>query len=208
MRHDTGRLFGAAEIKRALLTLLFLCLPSLVEAALYTIDSKQSSLTFTWSYSGLSDETGTVKSIHGTAHVNETEPEQSDVNVTIQLADLKADDESTQALLKGESFFDVARYPTITFISDRILQLDDQKDQMSGQLTMHGVTRPVTLDITFPPQDREALRARHKANLTLNAQTTLNRTDFNMTDYAGFVADMVSISITVHLVKAPVKIAK
>lgn len=208
MRYDTGRLFGAIEIKRALLILLLFCLPSWAGAALYTLDSKQSSLQFTWSYGGLSDDTGTVKSIHGVVHLNESVPEQSDVSVTIQVADLKTDDPSTDDLLKGEGFFDAARFPTITFVSDRILQLDDDKDQMSGQLTMHGVTRPVTLDITVSPEDRAALIAGHKTSLTLNAQTTINRSDFGMNDYTGFVADPVTVSITAHLKKEHVKLAK
>jgi len=201
VRHDPCRVCGVIAIKRILLTLLCLLLPCAAQAALYTIDAKQSVLQFTWSYGGLSDDMGEVKSMHGVVHLHEAEPEQSDVNVTINITDLKTDDPDTEALLKGESFFDVARFPTITFISDSILQLEDEKDQMSGRLTMHGVTQPITLDIFVSKEDRAALAAGHKTSLTLNAQTMLNRRDFNMHDYSGFVADMVSISITTHLKK-------
>ena len=208
MQYDIGRLFGVIEIKQLLIALFCLVFPSLGNSALYTIDSQQSSLQFTWSYGGLSDDKGTAKSIHGVVHLNEAVPEQSDVRVSINVVDLKTDDPDTDAILQSEGFFDAAKFPTITFVSDRILQLDDGKNQMSGQLTMHGITRPVTLDVFVSNDDRDALLAGRKTSITLNAQTSINRTEFNMNDYAGFVADRVSITITAHLKKTSTKPAK
>lgn len=210
MCHHLGRLCGAVAINHILLTLLFAFLPSFSFGSLYTIDPHQSQLEFTWSYGGLIDDTARADAMHGHVHLHSSKPELSDVRVTIHVADIKTGDAGTDALLYGESFFDSKRFPTITFISDRAATLDYKPDddnpaqhQISGYLTMHGVTKPVALEISLSDEDRHALKTGHTRELTLTAQTTLNRTDFNMTDYAGIIGESVSISITTHLKKLP-----
>jgi polyisoprenoid-binding protein YceI len=203
VRHHPCRLWGVAEIKNILLSLVILLFAGFAHGAPYTIDSANSVVEFTWSYGGLSDDTGRVKAIHGVVNLNEATPEESDVHVTIPASSLTTDDASNETLLKGDGFFDVTRHPTITFQSDSISVQNLEQGQMGGRLTMRGITKPITLDVQFSKTDFDALRAHQKDDITFKAQTVISRSTFEMDDYTGFIADSVAISITAHLKKVP-----
>ena len=101
--------------------------------------------------------------------------------------------------LQGEDFFDTARYPTIRYKADRIEFKQDQPVAVKGELTIKGVTRPVTLEITsFKCMPHPILK---KDACGANARAQVRRSDFNMGKYAPHVSDEVTLVIPVEAIK-------
>ncbi|MEW5786765.1 MAG: YceI family protein [Pseudomonadota bacterium] len=101
--------------------------------------------------------------------------------------------------IQGEDFFNTAAFPTITFKSTRVKFKGDRPVAMEGDLTIKGVTRPVTLKIShFHTMPHPMLK---KDALGANAEAKVKRSDFNMGKYAPHVSDEVTLSIAVEAIK-------
>jgi polyisoprenoid-binding protein YceI len=101
--------------------------------------------------------------------------------------------------IQGEDFLNTAKYPTATFKSTKVNFKGDKPDTVVGNLTLKGITRPVTLKIeSFSEQPNPFMK---KDGLGANASTKVLRTDFNMGKYAPQVGDEVTIDISVEALK-------
>jgi polyisoprenoid-binding protein YceI len=124
------------------------------------------------------------------------------VNVTIDASSVDTRVEMRDKDLRGENFFDVAKYPTITFKSTKVDSAGEGKLKVTGDFTVHGVTKQVVLDIdgpTAPVKD-----PRGTTHRGISGTTTISRADYGMTADAAMVGDQVAIQLDVELVdKAP-----
>jgi polyisoprenoid-binding protein YceI len=108
--------------------------------------------------------------------------------------------------LRSDHFFDVQKYPTLTFRSTKIETAGNDKLKITGDLTIHGITKPVTLDVEGPSKPFND--GKGHLHMGVSATGTLNRTDFGMTGYQGVVGNEVQLTIDAELVQATTNPAK
>jgi polyisoprenoid-binding protein YceI len=139
-----------------------------------------------------------------TAVVDEKEPTRAVVEASIDAASLDTGEAKRDEHLKSPDFFDVAKYPTITFKSTKVEAAGDRHFKLHGDLTMHGVTKPVVLDVEATQQVK-GMRGETRAGA--RATTKVNRKDFGINwsktmDGGGLVVgDDVDVTIEVEGVK-------
>ncbi|WP_296341204.1 YceI family protein [Reyranella sp.] len=138
--------------------------------------------------------TGGFQTWQGNVQVNDADIPKSAVEVTVQTGSLKMMDRQQADMLKDSDFFDVDRFPQMTFRSNKIERTGEETLKIDGFLTLRGVTRPMTLDVTLT--DRKPNAAPGARYARVRAKGTIKRSDFGMTKYVDLVGDNVEISIT------------
>lgn len=155
-----------------------------VHATEYGFDKAHSHIGFSVTHI-LSKVPGEFKDYDGSFTFDPAKPQASKVKVTIQVASISTDNEMRDNHLKSPAFFDAAKYPTITFVSRKVTKGEgDNKYQVEGNLTIHGVTKPVTLDVDYlgadtMPMDKEGKMTAKIAGFS--ATTKIDRRDFGLT---------------------------
>jgi polyisoprenoid-binding protein YceI len=148
---------------------------------------------------------GKFQDFSGTIQVDRAKPESSSVEFTIQAASISTNDPKRDEHLKSPDFFDVAKYPTITFKSTAVKPAGKDAYQVTGDLTMHGVTKAITLPVTFLGEGKDPW-GNEKMGFEVSA--TLNRKDFGINwnktlDQGGvLVGDEVKVQVSVEANKA------
>lgn len=175
--------------------------PAVPRTSKWELDPENSSVGFTCKHV-LTNLRGMFPKPSGTVLLDEATPANSRVNVTIDVSSITTGVEERDMHLKGPDFFDVARYPVITFTSTSVGKSSATSYSVTGNLTMHGVTRPVTLEVTAPPPFNHAGGIRRG----IEATTSVNRKDFGLLwEFPGegagvVVGDNIKITIDAELV--------
>jgi polyisoprenoid-binding protein YceI len=180
-------------------------LPPLPRITKWELDPENSSVTFVCKHAGFTNVRGMFQRPSGTIVLDEVTPANSRVNATIDVKSITTGVEERDTHLKSPDFFDATRYPVITFVSTGITSSSDTSYSVTGDLTMHGATRPVTLAVTASP------RFQHFGTIRrgIEATTSVNRTDFgvgvaawNVPAESGglLIGDSVAITIDAELV--------
>ncbi len=183
---------------------LFASLSALAQTSNWNIDPAHSTAQFTVRHMGISNVSGNFTKVSGNAVLNEKDITQSQVSATIDVGSVDTRVEARDKDLKSPNFFDVEKYPTMEFKSKRISNAGG-KLQLIGDLTIHGTTREVTLDVDGPTPDLNDPWGYVRRGLS--ATTAINRKDFGLvynnllkTGEAA-VGDNVKIQIDVEMVK-------
>lgn len=166
--------------------------PLFAAAEHFIIDDQHSYVLWHVKHLGFSTQAGKWY-VKGTLDLDKQHPEQSKVNIDIDMNNLVTGLPELDKHLKSPSFFDVARFPKATFVSDKVEVLKDNTAKVTGQLTLHGVSKPVTLMVTLNKEGKNPL----SDNLTVGftASTQLKRSDFGMTTLLPNLGDEVGIEI-------------
>ena len=157
----------------------------------YDIDPSHTSILFLINHLGLSKMIGEFNEYQSTLQLDEEKPESSSIKISI---DPKSVDTGSKALnekLQNKDFFESDTYKTIDFVSTNIKRTSDKKSKVTGNLTMHGVTKPITLDVTF--NKKATFMGQTRAGFTLRGK--LKRSDFGMHFGIPDVGDEVEIYI-------------
>lgn len=171
----------------------------------YQIDPSHSSANFSIKHMMIAKVHGGFEKLSGTFVYDAENPSKSNVDVTIDVASINTREAQRDTHLKSADFFDVEKYPTITFKSTRI-EKNGGDLKIVGNLTIHGVTNAVTLDVEGPSEELKDPWG--NAKIGASATTKISRKDFGLTWNATLeaggllVGDEVSISIDVQFVKA------
>ena len=161
----------------------------------YKIDPNHTAVIASWSHFGFSNPSRELQPGRRRDRVRRrTTSASRSVNVTLPLAGLDANVEAFNEHLRSADFFDAEKYPTITFKSTKVEAAGDNKLRVFGDLTLHGVTKPVVLDTTINKLGDHPMSKRATAGFA--ATTTIKRSDFGVDKYAPNVSDEVLISIT------------
>ena len=160
----------------------------------YKMDPKHTDVIASWSHFGFSNPIAHFGQVEGTITYDAANVGQSSVIVVIPLAGLDAHVEAFNEHLRSADFFDAAQFPTIAFKSTRVEAAGDNKLRVFGDLTVHGVTKPVVLDTTINKIGEQPMAKRAAAGF--DATTTIKRSDFGVDKYAPNVSDEVVIRIT------------
>jgi polyisoprenoid-binding protein YceI len=195
----TARLLGVVAALTALAAL-----PALAQTSDWNIDPAHSTAQFTVRHLGISNVTGNFTKVSGTVTLNEKDLAQSQVSASIDVNSIDTRVEMRDKDLKSPNFFDVAKYPTMEFKSKRIVNTGG-KLQLIGDLTIHGNTHEVTLDVDGPTP--EITDPWGNSRRGLSATTSINRKEFGLTynnllkTGEAAVGDTVKIQLDVELVK-------
>jgi polyisoprenoid-binding protein YceI len=170
----------------------------------WEIDPVHSKATFSAKYAMISTVRGQFNVLNGQVHIDEQHPENSWVEAQVDAASIDTQSEMRDGHLKSPDFLDVEKYPTLHFKSTRIEHVEDEEYRVTGNLTIHGVTKEVTLDAEYSGQLKDAY-----SNLRagLSARGTINRKDWglnwNMVLEAGgvLVSDKIKIEIDLSVIE-------
>jgi polyisoprenoid-binding protein YceI len=174
---------------------------AMAQTETWYLDPPHSSAQFAVRHLGISTVRGAFTKIGGVV-VDSPDLSKASVNVTIDASSIDTRVQKRDDDLRSDHFFDVAKFPTITFQSKRVESAGTGKLKVTGDLTMHGVTKEVVLDVDGPtPPMKDPRGTSHRG---LSATTSLSRADFGINFDAGMVGDQVAIQLDVELVdKAP-----
>ena len=169
----------------------------------WTIDPTHSSVEFSVRHLMISTVKGRFADVQGTVVLDEANPAASSADITIQVASIDTREPQRDAHLKSADFFDVEQYPTLTFRSTGVRNQTKDGLTLLGDLSLHGVTREVALDVTREGRVRDPW-GNERAGYS--ATTKIKRSDFGLTwnqllETGGLaVSDDVKISLDVQLV--------
>lgn len=180
--------------------------PSLALASTWEIDPGHSTANFTVRHMMVTNVRGEFSKVTGTVNFDEKDPSKSTVNATIDASTIDSRNEQRDGHLKSPDFFDVAKYPTITFKSKKVEKSGEGKYKVTGDLTMRGVTKETVLDVDAPL--KESKHPFNGGTITgMSATTKINRKDFGLNwnkalETGGMlVGDDVNVAIELELVK-------
>lgn len=163
-------------------------------------DKAHSEVAFSVLHLGLSNVRGRFGNIGGSIVWNETDISKSTVNVNIDVSTVDTGVAPRDADLKSPNFFDVAQYPTATFVSTNVVK-NANGLTVSGDLTLHGVTKPVVLKVDGPMGPVSGMD--HKPHCGFSATTTISRSAFNIASKfpVAVVGDEVKLTIDLDIAK-------
>ena len=174
-------------------------LPALA-ADTYAIDPTHTQVEFTYSHFGFSNITGRFDQVESEFYFDPADPTQSSVKVTIPVASISTGVAKLDEHLKGADFFDVAQFPSATFTSTGVTAAGEGKLKVAGDLTIHGVTRPVVMDVAINKVGTHPMTQANAAGF--DASVDIKRSEFGVGGYAPAVSDEVRIEITVEAQQA------
>ncbi|HET6439985.1 MAG TPA: YceI family protein [Anaeromyxobacter sp.] len=191
-------------MKKILALLTLAPLAALAEPQSWSIDPAHSQATFSVRHMVISTVRGAFQKTSGTVKIDETDLSRSSVEATIDAASVDTRVEQRDGHLRSPDFFDVAKYPNITFKSTKVEKAAAGKLKVTGDLTIHGVTKSVVLDVEGPT---EAIKDGKGLRRGLTATTSINRQDYGlkwnkMVEAGPIVGDEVKIEIEAEIVAA------
>ena len=179
--------------------LMLAATPAKAEPKEYRFDKAHTQILFFVSHLGFSMSQGEFHDYDGTIQFDRENPENSSVNVTIQTDSIDMDDKEWDEHMKNEDFFHVEEYPTMTFESTDIKVTGETEGKITGDLTILGTTREVTLDTTFNKAGKHPYSGNYVAGFS--ATTQIERSNFGMKYGLPGIGDTVNIRLEVEAIR-------
>ena len=158
----------------------------------YQLDAGHTQVHFSWSHNGFSHPAGRFDRFDAQFQFDAEDPTRSSLTVTLPIDSIDTGVPALDEHLKGPDFFDAAQYPTATFRSTRVERTGDNTLKVAGELTLHGVTKPVVLDVTV----NKVGASRGQPAAGFDATATLKRSDFGVDRFLPNIADEIALTIT------------
>jgi polyisoprenoid-binding protein YceI len=162
----------------------------------FTYDPAHTQVMFSVSHLGFSFSHGRFTKFMGGFSFDENQPEQSAADMTIETGSLVMDSAEWEQHLKGADFFNTEKFPTMTFKTTKVEKTGDKTAKVTGDFTLLGVTKPITLDVTFNNAGIHPYSKSYVAGFS--ATGTIKRSDFGMSYGLPGVGDDVSLNIQVE----------
>jgi polyisoprenoid-binding protein YceI len=160
------------------------------------IDPGHTAVVLTWNHRGFSHPVARMEKVIGSLSLDSADLSKSSVSVTLPLDGLRTGSDALDKRLKGPEFFDAARYPQITFTSTRVEPVGASGLRITGDLCVHGVTRPVVLDAKI---NRIGATLLKNTEAGFDADLHLLRSDFGVDKFVPIVSDQVGVHITLEV---------
>ena len=190
-------------------TILALALPIIASASTWNIDPDHSNIGFKVRHLMVSNVKGSFDKYYGTVDINDKDITKSKVEVTIDTNSINTNVQKRDEHLRSADFFDVAKFPTMTFVSKKVAKAGNGKLKVTGNLTLHGVTKEVVLDVEGPSKESKDPMGMIRSGAT--ASTKINRKDFGLAwnkalETGGVaVGEEVTITLEIEMIKAQQK---
>jgi polyisoprenoid-binding protein YceI len=163
----------------------------------WKIDSAHTAAEFKVKHMMISNVKGTIKGITGNLTEHTSDATLSSIEATLDVSTLNTGEPDRDTHLKSADFLDLAKYPTITFKSTGVQRKGDEEYAVTGDLTIHGVTRPVTLAVEGPTQPQKDPWG--NVRIGLSATTKIHRKDFGLTWNAALETGGILVGEEVHV---------
>jgi len=173
------------------------------QAQTWNIDPNHTAAQFSVRHMGISTVRGAFTKVSGSAQYDPANPTKTSVDATIDAASVDTRVSMRDDDLRSANYFDVAKYPTITFKSKSVQTAGAGKLKITGDLTIHGTTKEVVLDVDGPSTPVNDPRG--NAHVGASASTTISRKDFGVGGANPMVGDEITITIDVELVRQAAK---
>lgn len=170
----------------------------------WQIDSSHSHIQFSVRHMMISRVKGTFETFSGKIDLDEANPNNTVLNISIEAASINTRDGQRDGHLKSADFLDVATFPALTFVSTKVEKTDATHAKLHGNLTIRDITRPVVLDVEYVGQAKSPWGT---VSAGFSASTKINRTEWNLVwnqalETGGIlVGEEISIDIDLELVK-------
>jgi len=186
-----------------LIAVLAMAAATAAQSGIWQIDPNHSAAQFSVRHLGVSTVRGAFMKVSGSAMYDPADPSKDSVDVTIDASSVDTRVQMRDNDLRSPNFLDVQKYPTITFKSKQAKPAGAGKLQIVGDLTIHGVTKEVTLDVDGPSASIKDPWGNQR--IGASALTKVNRKDFGVNGAPGVVGDDITITIDTELIQPAAK---
>ena len=189
----------------AVSTIIALALPTFAFAATWNIDPDHTYIGFKVKHLMVTNVKGSFVKHSGVVEINEKDITKSKVEISIDTNSINTNVAKRDEHLRSADFFDVAKYPTMTFVSKQVVKAGKDKLKVTGDLTLRGITKQVVLDVTGPTKETKDPWGVIRKGAT--ATTKINRKDFGLVWNAALetggvaVGDEVTINLEIEMIK-------
>lgn len=186
-------------------TIIALALPAFAFASTWAIDPDHSNVGFKVRHLMISNVKGSFDKHTGTVEINDKDITESRVEISIDTNSINTNVPKRDEHLRSADFFDVDKYPAMTFVSKKVARAGQDKLEVTGDLTLHGITRQVVLDVEGPTQESKDPWGVIRKGAT--ATTKINRSDFGLVWNAALetggvaVGDEITITLEIEMMK-------
>jgi polyisoprenoid-binding protein YceI len=184
-------------------TALAMAATAAAQAGTWQIDPNHTAAQFSVKHLGVSTVRGAFTKVTGTAKLDPADPSKDSLEATIDANSVDTRVEMRDKDLRSPNFLDVQKYPTITFHSKQVKVVGPGKLQFAGDLTIHGVTKEVVLDVDGPSAPIKDPWGNQR--IGTSASTKITRQDFGVNGAPGVVGDEITITIDTELTQPPAK---
>ena len=160
-------------------------------ADIYKLEPSHTSVTFQWTHFGFSHPSGKFMNAEGSVTLDQAAPAKSSVNVSFAIAGVNTGVPALDKEFQEANWFDAAKYPTATFKSTKVVVTGKDTAKVTGDLTIHGVTKPITLEVKL----NQVGVKMGKKTAGFTATGTLNRSEFVIGAYVPPVSDKIDLFI-------------
>ncbi len=182
----------------AFAVILFLAFSAVAQDT-WQLDPKHSSAQFSVRHLSVSTVRGAFTKVSGTVQYDASNPTKASAQITIDPASVDTRVEMRDNDLRSPNFLDVQKYPTMTFTSKKVEAAGDGKLKITGDLTIHGVTKEVVLDVDGPtPAIKDPWG---NTRIGASATTKINRKDYGVAGLPAVVGDEISITLDVEMTR-------
>ena len=171
------------------------------QATTWQIDPNHTAAQFSVRHLGISTVRGAFTKVSGSVTYDPANPGKTLIDVTIDTSSVDTRVERRDNDLRSPNFFDAAKFPTLTFKSKHTEANGAGRLKVTGNLTIHGVTKEVVLEVEGPSEPMKDPRGNQ--HMGASASTKINRQDFGVSADKGMVGDDISIMIDVELIQPP-----
>lgn len=185
--------FKTLTLAAATAALVFTASGAAQAADSYKFDPNHTSVIWNADHFGYSKPHGIFSQIEGTLSLDEADPAKSNLNVTIPTDKIATGIPKFDEHLKGKDFFDVAAHPTATFVSKKVEVTGKDTAKVTGDLTLVGITKPVTLNVKLNKNAPNAMN--NKPTVGFSATTKIKRSEFGIKYAIPGVSDEVDLVI-------------
>jgi polyisoprenoid-binding protein YceI len=162
-------------------------------AETYHLEKTHVDLLFSIDHAGFTEKHGSFRDLDATLNYDAQKPENSQISVTVNTGSVDTGFPARDTDLKSEKFLDVVKYPQMRFVSTKVTVDADQTLRIDGQLTLHGVTKPLTLHAKLNKAAPNPFDKR--PTLGFSATGSLKRSDFGISTYLPMIGDVVTLTI-------------
>ncbi|MBU1375398.1 MAG: YceI family protein [Alphaproteobacteria bacterium] len=167
--------------------------PAQAKAGAYTLNSDHSKVTWSVNHLGFSTYTGQFQGVTGTLKIDPANLAATDLQVTIDTNLVGTLTPALDTHLKSADFLDTAKFPTATFKSTKVTRTGDRTADVAGNLTLHGVTKPVVVHATFNQSGVNFVDKQY--SLGFDGKAVIKRSEFGVTGYVPAVSDEVTLQL-------------
>lgn len=174
--------------------------PAKVEAGSYKVETTHAQIIVGISHFGFNDYFGTLSGVDGKLEIDPARPAAASIDVTVPISSLTTSSETLDGTLQSADWFNAAEFPTARFVSTAVTPTGAGTARIEGNLTLHGVTKPITLEATFVGSGLNPMN--QAVTVGFSATGKIDRTEFGITRYAPVIGNDVTLTISAAFEKS------